>query len=379
VIYDGHAYCFPDQRGDGGFADRAEFQRNLQVGMAGHFQPAWRVRDRAPADSSGLYDASKGLTFDALKDADFRAAGHGRFEWTVDGEHYAKQVMPPSIADMSYPAESLVAEMDYAGVDRALLHRTPYLGIGNDFIADCVRAYPERIQGLAHVEEWLVAPEPDASIARLERAIGEQGLSGVQFLTNYLRLYGQTDEWDGPAFRPFWDAVSGMDIPVFFTPSGWVGSQQGADAKLRSYLSDLKTLSRWTERYPDVEVVLTHGFNWRLFLDRGTLSVPGEVFDAAPVDNPNFSVQLLFGIALGGEFDYPMVEMRPTLEKLGRLIGARRLMWGTDMPMVMRYYTYRQNLELMRGCRDIFDADEMDLVLGGNMERLMGLDKGSAK
>ena len=49
------------------------------------------------------------------------------------------------------------------------------------------------------------------------------------------------------------------------------------------------------------------------------------------------------------------------------------------MPMVMRYYTYRQNLELMRGCRDIFDADEMDLVLGGNMERLIGLEKRNAK
>ena len=219
--------------------------------------------------------------------------------------------------------------------------------------------------------------EPDASISKLERAIEEQGLSGIQFLTNYLRLYGQTDEWDGPAFRPFWDAVSQTGIPVFFTPSGWVGSQGGVDAMLRSYLSDLKTLRRWTERYPDVRVVLTHGFNWRLFLDRGALSVPDEVFDTAPVENPNLSVQLLFGIALGGEFDYPMVEMRPTLEKLARRIGADRLIWGTDMPMVMRYYTYRQNLEFIRRCSDIFDAEEMDMVLGGNMERLMGLQRSS--
>ena len=26
MIYDGHAYCFPDQRGDGGFQDPAQFQ-----------------------------------------------------------------------------------------------------------------------------------------------------------------------------------------------------------------------------------------------------------------------------------------------------------------------------------------------------------------
>ena len=33
--------------------------------------------------------------------------------------------MPPSVTDMDYSAESLVAEMDYAGVDMAMIHRTP--------------------------------------------------------------------------------------------------------------------------------------------------------------------------------------------------------------------------------------------------------------
>ena len=145
MIYDGHAYCFPDLRGDGGFADPEQFRRHLQLGIARHFQPVWRKRDRAPADNSGLADPSAGWSFDALKDVGFRAAGHGRFEWTVDGEVFVKQYMPPSVANMSYSAESLVAEMDYAGVDMALLHRTPYLGIGNEFIADCVRRFPDRL------------------------------------------------------------------------------------------------------------------------------------------------------------------------------------------------------------------------------------------
>jgi len=28
-------------------------------------------------------------------------------------------------------------------------------------------------------------------------------------------------------------------------------------------------------------------------------------------------------------------------------IGARRLIWGTDMPMVMRFWTYRQNVDFI--------------------------------
>ena len=41
-----------------------------------------------------------------------------------------------------------------------MLHRTAYLGIGNDFVANCVRQYPDRLQGLAFIEPWLVQPKP---------------------------------------------------------------------------------------------------------------------------------------------------------------------------------------------------------------------------
>ena len=372
MIYDGHAYCFPDQRGDGGFADPDEFRRHLQLGMAGHFQPAWRVKDRAPADSSGLFDQSLGLSFEALKDADFRAAGHGRFEWTVDGVDYAKQVMPPSLKDMSYPAESLVAEMDYAGVDRALLHRTPYLGLSNHFIADCVRRFPDRLQGLAYVEEWLIRPDPEGSIKKLERAVKELGLSGLQFQSNYLALYGQTADWDGPDFRPFWDALASLDIPVFFTPGGWVGMRSsGKDAMEEAYLAELRRLRGWMESYPDVHVVLTHGLNWRMFREGETLSVPEQVFQAAPIDSPNFNLQLLFPIFFGGDWDYPMPQIRPTMETVVRRIGADRLIWGTDIPMVLRYLTYRQSLDYIRRYCDFLSTQEMDLILGENMVRLM--------
>ena len=96
MIYDGHAYIFPDMRGDGGFDDRREFQQHLQLAIATHFMPVWRTRDRAEADNSGLLDESMPRGFGALKDANFRATQFGRFEWTVGGEDYFKQYMPPS-------------------------------------------------------------------------------------------------------------------------------------------------------------------------------------------------------------------------------------------------------------------------------------------
>ena len=79
MVFDAHAYCFPDLRGDGGFRR----PRTVPPARAAVHRPA---RQAGPAQEKP------------------------RLSW-----------LPPSVVDMSYPAARLVAEMDYAGVDRALL------------------------------------------------------------------------------------------------------------------------------------------------------------------------------------------------------------------------------------------------------------------
>ncbi len=365
MIFDGHAYCFPSLKGPGGFSDPDQLRRHLQLAMAGHHQPAWRVRDGAVGDSSALIDPSNWSELTGLKEAGFHAAKNGRFEWTDGGEAYVKQYFPPSITDMSYSPDRLVAEMDYAEVGRALLHRTPYLGIGNDFIAECVRLFPDRLLGLAHVEEWIVAEDPDASVAEVERAVRQGGLSGLQFLTPQLNLYGQRGPWDAPEYLPFWDGFSRLGVPLFISLKGRV------DPVRDSYLEEIKTLGRWVERYPDVTVVLTHGIEWRLFADGEGICLPEAVW--GPFGNPNLHLQFLFPIGLAPLWDYPMPQVRPTIEECVRRLGSGRIMWGTDMPIVTRYWSYLQNIDFIRRYCDFLSAGQMDDIMGGVAARLMGV------
>ena len=371
MIYDGHAYCFPSLRGDGGFDDSDEFRKHLQLAIASHFQPIWRSRDRMTGDNSDLIDTRVDRGFDALKDVQFRATSHGRFEWTIDGEDYFKQYTSPSVRDMAYYADDLVAEMDYAGIDMALLHRIPYLGIGNDFVADCCRRFPDRLQGLAHVEEWLIRPDMDNAIKKVKLAVNEQGLHGIQFIPDQLPLYGQTEDWDSDDFKPFWNAVASLGVPLFITPSYSSLAMPGFTDS-RPLVTQLKMINRWMNLYPGVTVVFTHGLGWRLFIKGDRLSIPDDVYNAIP-DNANFHIQLLFAIFLGGIWDYPMVQVRPTMQELVARVGPERLIWGTDMPMVMRFYTYRQNLDHIRICSDFLPADQTELIIGSNMARLMGV------
>ncbi len=365
MIFDGHAYCFPSTAGDGGFDDPEDFRRHLQQAMATHHQPVWRAGDLAPGDASALIEADNWPSLDALKPSDFHAASNGRFEWTAGGERYFKQYFPPSVIDMSYPPDRLVAEMDYAGVSKALLHRTPYLGIGNKFIADCVAEYPGRLLGLAHAPEWKTHTDPAGSLASIRSAVEDGGLVGLQFLPPQLDLYNYSGPWDAPEFNQFWDGIAELGIPVFFS------LKPRRDPAVESYAAELATLTRWLNRYPDVQVVMTHGLEWRAFMSEDSLDLPDEVFE--PFDHPNLHLQFLFPIALGAVWDYPMLQVMDAIKKCVTRIGADRIMWGTDMPIVMRFWTYRQILDHIRTYCDFLTQDELDLILGGTVARLLGV------
>ena len=367
MIYDGHAYCFPTPEiASEGFADSAEYWRWLQLFMTfARQQPSWRRRDRAPADGAGMADMSRPWDFDALKEAGFRIENHGLVEWSIGGERYVKQALPPWTVNFSYPPDSLVAEMDYAGIERALIHRTPYMTDSNTWVGACVRRFPDRLDGLAHIPEWRIEDETDAMIAELYQAINSDGLVGLQFMPFHRQLYGQSSPWDGDGFRPFWEAVRDLGITAYMTIGG--------GHTLEDYLEELGVLRRWMETYPEVTVVCTHGFNWRLLASEETLEIPAAVYEAAPIGHPSYHVQILFAVFMQSVWDYPMPQIRPALEQMIERIGADRIIWGTDIPIVMLHWTYRQSLDYIRSYCDFIPGEDMELILGGNMARLLGL------
>ena len=93
----------------------------------------------------------------------------------------------------------------------------------------------------------------------------------------------------------------------------------------------------------------------------------------APFANPRAHLQLLFPIALGGVWDYPLPQVRPVVEACMRRIGAHRLMWGTDMPIVLRFWTYRQNVDFIRRYCDFLGPAEIDAIMGDTAAALLGV------
>lgn len=373
MILDSHVYCFPPGDDPAGFASAAEHLAWIQEAHGRHHQPAWRVRDRAPASSDGLRPVDPAKWWQ-VSDVSFRIDhAKGRVVWTIDGDDYTKQFYPPNLRNLEFTPDSLIAEMDYAGVDAALIHTNPMLTRDSDYLAVCVRRAPDRLHSMAPVDEWRITTETDAVIDELTTAITVHGLHAIKFNTRPAYL-NQREPWDSESYRPFWDAAVSLGVPVFFTLGtgpGDVAGKMSTSEQRRGYLDEQRILIRWMDRYPDAVCSLTHGFPWRAFLEGDRIVLPGEIW--APFENPNLSLEVCFPVRLGDRFDFPYREVWPKLQEMVERIGARRLMWGTDMPFQNRFCTYRQSRDwIEKYCTFLSDGDLAD-IMGGTAARLLGM------
>ena len=353
-IIDCHAHIFPPLAGACGFADAATHLLHQQRAMHEHGnQPYRRQRDDAIVIERPLWDAHDSSEA-GRKDVHFRVGRCGRFEWQADGEAQYVQFLPPYMADMSAPAETIVRQMDYAGVATAVLQNDHIYGdLAPDFAAARTR-YPGRFIGLAQVQEAWAWREDE--IARMVDQVERLGMSGLYFTYSGLFRGGYALPPSDRQYDALWREVVQRDLPVF-----WVhrdGSPFGR------YEDELADLARILERHP-IRSVLVHGLpTLRYADDKDRLTLPpivARLMTGLPV-----WAELLYPISWGGRFEYPysraMLHFRQLLDRF----GPARFMWGSDMPNVERYCTYRQTLTYVTEHADFLDAPARRAIFRDN-------------
>lgn len=365
MIIDVHAHAFP-RLGTPCGDDPVEVQiRCLQHHTYFHIQGWRRKSDGALVNRPLLYDgAHPGIS--GMHDVQFRIGEFGRLEFTVAGEDYWLQWMPPSLQQMESPPEYLTACMDYVGVDRAVLCPTHVYGELNVYTSECVRRYPERFIGLAAIREWKAYLPGE--IARLTRAVEELGLRGLHFTTESLFMVDYTLDWSGPDFEPLWSEVARLRIPIFWDIFSW------GDDPWRRWEEETHRLITWASHHPDIPSLVTHALpvsRWPR--DGAHVRIPDLVWELFRC--PNVYVELILPGQLGKEFEYPYQPLAGILlQELYEELGPYKLIWGSDMPCVERVVTYRQSLEYLKRC-EFLSEEDLSLIIGGNAARLLGLQR----
>ena len=126
------------------------------------------------------------------------------------------------------------------------------------------------------------------------------------------------------------------------------------------------------ELYPNTDVIITHGLPWRKFFLENHKKFPEEIWNI--FKQPKCNLQLMLPIQIGNIFEYPWVETEEIISICTEKIGSDRLIWGTDMPLVGRFCTYKQALNQFKiHCNFLSDFDKLN-ILGQNMLRIMKLN-----
>ena len=282
-----------------------------------------------------------------------RSLEHGKIQW---GEREL-QLLPPSPGTTSFTPETLLAHMDRAGVDRAVLLQGSFYGDKNDYVARAVARWPDRFAGTAYVD-----PRASDAEAVLERCVEQHGFRilklelsvGTGFLGLYpdLRLDDDRTAW-------LWEAADRHGL-VVTVDLGSVGSASYQTAPLRTVL----------ERHPRLRVVIAH-------LAQPPVARAGDlVLEGAweqqvlLARRPDVWLDLASLPAYAAAVEGPPY---PTAQRYIRraveLVGADRLLWGTDAPGLLSVATYPELLAFVAEHCDFLTADERAAVLGGNAER----------
>lgn len=276
----------------------------------------------------------------------------------VDSHCHAWRTWPyePPVPDpQTRPAvEQLLFEMDQCSVEKAVLvaARIEHNPDDNDYVAYCVRRFPDRLYQFADVDcMWTPTYHTPGAAARLRAAVATYALRGF---THYV----DADD-DGSWF--FSD-----DGRAFLTTATELN--QIVSIHLPNRLQPV--LRKLARQFPDTPFLCHHMAYPRT--DEGPAG-PALREICTSAQEPNIHLKVSgFHYAAPVGWEYPHTQSKYIIRALYEHYGPERLHWGSDYPVVRWAMTYRQSLEVIRThCADIISPDAMDRLLGSSLYDLL--------
>jgi L-fuconolactonase len=238
--------------------------------------------------------------------------------------------------------EELVAAMDAAGVDRAIVVPPSFDGDRNDYVIEAVQRHPDRFaimgrlplrEGARNLAEWTSQP----------------GMLGVR-----LTFHRDADRpWidDGTADW-FWGAAQEHRIPVM------------VHAPER-----LAVVGKIAERHPALTIIVDHMGFARATIDDQTIAGADRIIALARYPNVSVKVSALpcFSTA-----PYPFPNLREPLRRVIAAFGPRRAFWGSDITRVPTSCSYRRTVTHFTEELDFLSADDLEWIMGRALAECLG-------
>ena len=239
-----------------------------------------------------------------------------------------RQMLPPYLANGENTAETLLSNMDFAGVNAAVVTQEIIDGSQDDYLREVRRQYPDRFRVSCLYEEGKTLPA--------------DGFDGVKICAGRLA--------DPDLLRHehvFAQAAEAGRFLLIDLAEG--DAQTGA-------------LGILADRYPSLRIAVGH-FG---MAGRGNWTAQIRLAERDNVRIESGGITWLFN----SEF-WPYPSAVRAFRDAISAVGAEKLMWGSDYPRTMTAITYRMSLDFL-ALSDALTEREKTLILGENARTFYG-------
>ncbi len=239
-------------------------------------------------------------------------------------------------------AEGLIASMDKAGIERSVV-----LNIGwtaqnlcietNDYIMKSVQRYPDRLVGFCSIN-----PLDEGAADEVQRCARE-GLKGVGELHPDVQGYDLGDE---RVLTPVMEAAKRHGMIILTHASEPVGHLYPGKGKVSPAV-----LYRFISQFPEHTIVCAHwggGLPFYALMPEVAKALKNVYFDSAAS---------------------PFLYRPEVFLKVMDLVGVEKILFGTDYPLIQQ----KRLLDQIDGLA--LSPNKRELILSGNAQRVLGLDR----
>lgn len=226
-----------------------------------------------------------------------------------------RQMMPPYMINGENTADMLIANMDYAGVNGAVITQEEIDGNQDEYLLNVKAAYSDRLKICSLYEE--------------NKSFETDGFDGIKICAGRLPTQDLTKH-----YKVFETAEkNSMFISIDM-----------ADGDLQT-----KSLLEMIQQYPDLRIAIGHfGMvtrkNWK---EQIKLARNKNVFIESG------GITWLFN----SEF-YPFPSAVQAINEAAEICGFDKLMWGSDYPRTMVEITYKMSFDFVLKSKEISDTDK---------------------
>ncbi|MGH9404737.1 MAG: amidohydrolase family protein [Terriglobia bacterium] len=252
-----------------------------------------------------------------------------RYPWAKETKDPPKQNATPAM---------LLKLMKANGVERTVL--VQYIGYrwDNRYIRDSVRRYSPYFMGVCRVNP-LDPAAPDA-LSRLT----DEGFHGVRLSPSG----NASGDWIRAALMPpLWKRAESLKVPM----------------QILAPITRMPDIGRLTERYPNLDVVIDH-------MADCPIDQPHELDKLIALARyPRVFVKISHTWVISKQ-PYPWLDAQEYVKRLYAVYGPKRLMWGTDWPVDLKWTTYHRALAVVRDEMKFLNSEDKSWILSKTVERV---------